>query len=394
MFLSKLPLRLKLVIALILPMLLVSLLIGDRVSNSFEERRVASAQQDEVARLEAVAAFANAVGTESVVTNDPTATREQLEDVRGETDAALAQLDDSTLALDTEVVVRIRELHEQVVEIRDFVGNRPSDIGLRFQLEVFIDRSDETLSGTSAPRDVPTALARLQALPTAVLGEFDFDDDAVVDVETTRLLVDFDLVQRLRADHVREVSVLLQLASAPATLIDADLIANVRQELVKTDVSRSLIFDYGDEDLVASIAAEQRTAAGEEYAQLRTLAETATPGVAPMSDISAINRSGSVVTAQYAELSSGVVDAIRSEAAATTNSTTTSLVLVLLAGAWMLAIAALVLRMLYRAIRSPLQRLTEQSQHIANVELPYVVDAMRHGHLEDCLLYTSPSPRD
>jgi hypothetical protein len=123
--LRTLPLRFKLVIALVLPMLLVTVLIGDRVSNSFDDRSVAASQQDEAARLEAVATFADAVGSESVITNDPTASTDQLATARAATDAALEPVQDPALGLDTDVVRRIEVHHADVVEIRERVGSRP-----------------------------------------------------------------------------------------------------------------------------------------------------------------------------------------------------------------------------------------------------------------------------
>ncbi len=383
MSLRSLPLRFKLVIALVLPMLLVTVLIGDRVSASIDDRRIAAAQQEEAARLEAVASFADAVGSESVVTNDSTATGDQLDAARAETDGALEVVKDPMLGFDPDVVRRIGVHHADVVEIRELVGNRPADIALRFQVEVFIDRSADDVDPATMFETVPSALGRLNSLPTSILEEFDFDPEAVVDVETTRLLADYDLVQRFRADHVREVSVLLQLSATPASSIDDEMITSVREQLAETDVSRSLIYEYGAEGLVTRISEGRRSIAGSEYAQLRSSAENTSRGVVPMSDVTAINRSGAVVTSQYAQLSDDVVASIRAQAEDTSGAAKTSLVLVLLAGAWMLVVAALILRMLYRSIRSPLQRLTEQSQHIANVELPYVVAAMRAGDLEE-----------
>jgi signal transduction histidine kinase len=381
--LRTLPLRFKLAIALVLPMLLVAVLIGDRVSNSFDDRRIASFQQDEAARLEVVAGFADAVGSESVITNDPTATSDQLAAARVATDAALEPVRDPALGVDPGVVSRIEAHHVEVVEIRERVGNRPADIALRFQLEAYIDRSADAPNPGTMTETVPSALGRLNAVPTSILEEFEFDPKAVVDVETTRLLADYEFVQRLRADHAREVAVLLQLAATPANLIDEAAIEDVGEQLAQTDVSRSLISEYGTEELVTDISSGRRTIAGSEYAQLRLSAQSATPGVVAMSDISAVNRSGAVVTSQYAQLSDDVVSLIRNQAEDTARSATTSLVLVLLAGAWMLVIAGLILRLLYRAIRAPLQRLTEQSKHIANVELPYVVAAMRGGDLDE-----------
>ena len=382
MSLSTLPLRFKLVIALVLPMLLVAVLLGDRVSGSVDDRGVAASQQDEAARLEVIAGFADAVGSESVVTNDPTATSDQLASVRAATDVAFERVSDPELGIDPEVLRRSGVLHDEVLAIRELVGNRPADIAVRFQLEAYID-SDNDSGQAGSFTTVPGALGRLNALPTAIVDEFEFDQRAIVDVETVRLLTDYDLVQRLRSDHVQEVAVLLQLATTPAGLIDEALIADVNDQLDQTDVSRGLIEEYANDSLVTNISTGRRTIAGSEYAQIRSSAQNATVGVVPMADIAAINRSGVVVASQYAQLSDEVVTEIRSQAERTTGSATTSLILVLLAGAWMLIIAGLVLLMLYRAIRAPLRRLTEQSQHIANVELPYVVSAMRGGDLDE-----------
>ncbi|MGB3737014.1 MAG: ATP-binding protein [Ilumatobacter sp.] len=382
MSLRTLPLRLKLVIALVLPMLLVTVLIGDRVSGSFDERRLASSQQDEAARLVSIADFADAVGNESIITNDPTASADQLATARAATDVALERVNDPAVGLDPDVVRRVGVRYDGLVRIREFVGDRPGDIGLRFQLEAFIDRA-AVVGPDGMSMSVPRALVRLNALPTEIIDDFEFDEAAVVDVKTTRLLADYDLVQRLRSDYAQEVSALLQLATTPAALISDTAIEDFREQLAETDASLGLIYEYGAEGLITDVTAARRSIAGSEYAQLRSTAENATAGVVPMNDVAAINRSAAVVTSQYAQLSDDVVDSIRSQAETTESAATTSLIIVLLAGAWMLVIAALILRLLYRAIRAPLQRLTEQSQHIANVELPYVVSAMRGGDLDE-----------
>lgn len=383
MSLRTLPLRFKLVIALLLPMLLVTILIGDRVSNSVDDRRVANAQQDEAARLDVIANFADAVGAESVVTNDPTASREQLAAARQATDVAFEQLGTSPVVIDTDVIQRIGDRYADLVDIRANVGNRPADISLRFQLEAYVDPDMQPTTLADGGERVPVALARLYRMPTEIVDEFEFAQDAVVDVETSQLLADYELVQRLRDDHVQEVSVLLQLVATPRSLIDGAVLAQYRARVTETDFSRNLIFDLAAQDLQDKVSASQSSPAGSDYTQLRANADVTGPGVERMTDTAAVNRAGSVVTSQYAQLSDDVVDSIRSQAERSANSATTSLVLVLLAGAWMLIIAGFVLRLLYRAIRSPLQRLTEQSQHIANVELPYVVSAMRGGDLDE-----------
>jgi len=375
-------LRLKLVIALLLPMLLVTVLIGDRVSSSFDDRSVAEAQQDEAARLDVIANFADAVGAESVVTNDPTGTREQLAAARTATDVAFQQIDESPVAIDEDLAQRIGDRYADLVDIRAGVGDRPSDISLRFQLEAYVDPDMRPSLSDSGER-VPVALARLYRLPTEIVDEFEFAQNAIVDVETAQLLADYELVQRLRDDHVQEVSVLLQLAATPRSLIDGAVLAQYRARVTETDFSRNLIFELAAQNLQDQVSASQNSPAGSDYSQLRADADRTGPDVERMTDTAAVNRAGSVVTSQYAQVSDDVVESIRQQAEDTAGGATTSLVLVLLAGAWMLVIAAMILRLLYRAIRAPLKRLTEESQHIANVELPYVVSAMRGGDLDE-----------
>lgn len=382
MSLRSLPLRSKLIIALVLPMLLVTVLIGSRVGDSIDDRRIATSQEQEAARLDAIADFADAVGAESVITNDPTATSAQLIGVRGATDAAHERLGDPSLDLDSGTVGRLDVHYGDIVEIRNVVGDSPDDISLRFQVEAYLEPQVGEADSSNPARSIPSALRLLSELPTSITGEFEFTEAAIVDVETAQLLADYELVQRLRSDHVNEVSTLLQLIATPPGLIDQAALTKYRSRVVATDVSRSLISDYAAEDLVAGVADSGSSAAGVEYAVLRDAAGRTGPGEAQESDVTAVNRSGAVVAEQYGELGDGVVEQIRAQAERTAGAATRSLVLSLIVGAWMLIVAGLVLRFLYRSIRAPLQRLTEQSQHIANVELPYVVAAMRDGELD------------
>ena len=237
-------------------MLLVIVLLGDRVDDSIDRRGVAAAQESEAARLEAVADFADVVGAESVTTSDPSASSARLAVARAESDAALERLREPSLGLDPDVIRQADLHHATLVAVREFVGDRPADIVLRFQLEAYIDRQaneadPDDMAGMADT--VPSALGRLLELPTEIASEFTFDPGAVVDVETARLLDDHRLVQRLRADHVREVSALLQLGATPAAVLDDGLILGVRERLAETDVSRSLIYEYGAEELVNDI---------------------------------------------------------------------------------------------------------------------------------------------
>ena len=83
------PLRLKLVVALVLPMMIVAVLVGERVTTATNDRRVASAQEAEAIQLAAVAQFADAIAAEAVAINDVTTTPEELAAHRAVTDEAI-----------------------------------------------------------------------------------------------------------------------------------------------------------------------------------------------------------------------------------------------------------------------------------------------------------------
>ena len=103
------------------------------------------------------------------------------------------------------------------------------------------------------------------------------------------------------------------------------------------------------------------------------------PGEQPLPDSIIVNDVGAVVTQQYAALADDVLGELRSEADSVVYNATRSLIFSVLVGLWVIVLTALLLRFLYRAIKSPIERLTEQSRQIASVELPEVVAAMRRG---------------
>ena len=95
------PLRLKLVVALVLPMMIVAVLVGERVTTATNDRRVASAQEAEAIQLAAVAQFADAIAGEAVAINDITTTPEELAAHRAATDEAIDSMRSPAFGLET-----------------------------------------------------------------------------------------------------------------------------------------------------------------------------------------------------------------------------------------------------------------------------------------------------
>jgi len=375
------PLRLKLVVALVLPMMIVAVLVGERVTTATNDRRVASAQEAEAIQLAAVAQFADAIAGEAVAINDITTTPEELAAHRAATDEAIDSMRSPAFGLETGVLEALRTRYAELTAIRATLGDDPAETNVLYQQEiwradspqVYRFDSDETLGTMSQ------ALIDINQLPGEVIEEFEFDDGALVDVQTTRLLSDYGLVQRFRADHSRELSAMLRLSSTPTIVLDGDLIDQVRAIIQRSDESLRLIDEFGTPELAASVEALQASVPSSDYQSLRMAAMAAVPGAQPLPDSIIVNDVGAVVTQQYAALADDVLGELRSEADSVVYDATRSLIFSVLIGLWVIVLTALLLRFLYRAIKSPIERLTEQSRQIASVELPQVVAAMRRG---------------
>ena len=375
------PLRLKLVVALVLPMMIVAVLVGERVTAATNDRRVASAQEAEAIQLAAVAQFADAVAAEAVAINDVTTTPEQLAAHRAATDEAIDSMRSPAFGLDTRLLQTLQTRYAELTSMRATLGDDPSETNVLYQQEIW--RADspqfDGVDPALAPGTVSRALIDINQLPGEVIEEFEFDDGALVDVQTTRLLSDYGLVQRYRADHSRELSAMLRLSSTPTIVIDVDLIDQVGASIQRSDDSLRLIDEFGTPELAARVDGLQESVPSADYRSLRLDAAAAVPGQQPLPDSIVVNDVGAVVTQQYAALADDVLGELRSEADGVVDDATRSLILSVLVGLWVIVLTALLLRFLYRAIKSPIERLTEQSRQIASVELPEVVAAMRRG---------------
>ncbi len=375
------PLRLKLVVALVLPMMIVAVLVGEQVATATNDRRVAAAQEAETAKLAAVAQFADAIAAEAVAINDITTTQEDLAAHRAATDEAMDSMRSPAFGLDTGVVQSMQTRYAELTTLRATLGDDPAETNVLYQQEIW--RADSPQFDGADPAETPGTVSRalvdVNQLPGDVIEEFEFDDGALVDVQTTRLLSDYGLVQRFRADHSRELSVMLRLSSTPAIVIHTDLIEQVRASIQRSDESLRLIEEFGTPELASRVEALQESVPSSDYRSLRTDAMAAVPGEQPLPDSIAVNDVGAVVTQQYAALTDDVLGELRSEADSVVYNATRSLIFSVLVGLWVIVLTALLLRFLYRAIKSPIERLTEQSRRIASVELPEVVAAMRRG---------------
>jgi len=294
------PLRLKLVVALVLPMMIVAVLVGDRVTAATNDRRVASAQEAEAIRLDAVAQFADAIAAEAVAINDVTTTPDELAVDRAATDEAIDLMRSPEFGLAIGVLQSLQTRYAELTSVRATLGTDPAETNVLYQQEIW--RADspqfDGIDPAEAPGTVSRALIDLNRLPGEVIEEFEFDDGALVDVQTTRLLSDYGLVQRFRADHSRELSAMLRLSSTPTIVIDGDLIEQVRGSIRRSDESLRLIEEFGTPELASRVGAIQDSVPSSDYRSLRLAAMSAVPGEQPLPVSVVVNDVGAVVSQQ------------------------------------------------------------------------------------------------
>lgn len=374
MSLRSIPLRLKLVAALVLPMLVVAGYLGVNVRSATDQRSVASDQQAEVERFASVASFSDAIGVENLVIIDRDATDADLAAARAETDAVVNLLRSPDLALRSETLDAIERRYAELLELRALMGDRPFEIRLNAQSE--LRAGDLTLTGEVIP-----ALTALSTLPSAVLADFEFDTSLSASA-TSELLDDYFLVQRYRADLSREVSTLLRVSSLPGNLIDASITELVGTSIGATDQSLQLMTDLGSASLIESAAPVLNGATIDRYGSFRSIVDASEIGATPDVDSVQLQVAAErldVALASVASATLGELDARSNDSVFRANR---DLVVSALIGFWLLVFVGLVLRVLYRAIKSPIEHLTEQAQQISLIELPEIVAQMRRGEIE------------
>ena len=374
MSLRSIPLRLKLVAALVLPMLVVAGYLALNVSSATADRAIAREQQSEVERFVAVAAFSDAIGVENFVIIDRDATELELAAARTETDAVLELLRSDGLALGDEQLANVTARYDELVAIRRLIGDRPFEIRLRAQSE--LREGDLTMTGEIIP-----ALDALSSLPGDVLADFDFDA-TIADATTSQLLDDYFLVQRFRADLGRELSTLVRVASLPSNLVDSSVVERVGVAVRATDQSLDLLGDLGTNDLDEALQPLLDGPVLAEYQALREAVDAIPVQGDTTVDVEQLQVAQSRVDIAVTQIGDDVISDLDAGSADAVFQANRELVLSVLVGFWLLILVSLLLRVLYRAIKSPIERLTEQAEQISLIELPSVVDRMRRGEIE------------
>ncbi len=367
------PLRWKLVTALVVPMVVVGGYLAVDILDAVERRDVAAAQRSEVDTFEAVSELSSAIGTENLLMNTRDTSAEQLAAAREETDRAYESLWHE-LPLGSERLQLIDGHYGSLLAIRDTLGAEPTEARLRAAIEL---RNGESRNGPYS-----TSLADLAELPLDVLAAFDFDPAAIDDVVTSSLVDDDFLVQRARADVQREAATLLRVATLPGNLVGPDVTESVRAVLAQTDESLEVLAQLASIDVAGDVDSMMEAPVWARYDEFRRAADAV--GVGERLDIedAALRSAAADVDTMLRRQSTDIVAELENRASASVFDADRDVVVSALIGLWLVVCVGLLLRFLYRAIKRPLERLTDRAGHIARVELPSVIDRMRSGEID------------
>lgn len=377
MFLRSAPLRLKLIAALLLPLLVVAGFLAFGVNQALDQRGLAARQSDEVSRFEAATAFAQAIDTEAIAINDGSQDSDDLAQRRNDVDNAIIVLRDPSLGIDAVTVQTMNGIYTTLGDVRGRLGSDVDQIRQELQRQV-------TAGNQGQPETVVGDLLLIGGLSREVLAGFNFNADAVADAETVQKLSDYALVQRLRSNYSQETRNTLGVLPLPAEAMTPFVTEFFSNTQAATDQALEVLTELGSSDMVAEVEGFLQSDGYMIFGDIRSTLNGIEVNQAPTGiDPQATQESGGLVNATLQGIADDVVDDVNAQAGDTLDDATYQLLLITLFGGLLLAVVTMILVVLYRSIRTPLTDLTARSTEIATVELPEIVTAMRRGEIEE-----------
>ncbi|MEL6892006.1 MAG: ATP-binding protein [Actinomycetota bacterium] len=366
------PLRVKLVTALLLPVLVVLGYLGLRVNSAFDQRQNAQAQLEEVEVFTSISDLSSAIGNEYAVGGTVSEGQESYDAAKQATDAAMQALRENPSA-GADEIARVESLYAQLVESREVMGN---DI-LQFRLAVFTELAEE---GGDDP--TVTAYTGQAAIGQTVASEYDFNPDAIASADAANNLRDVRLAQEASAAFGAEITRIQGINTLSPDLRTLAVVRAYTSDYSATNAALERLRTRSTEDVRAAV--EQALAAEawlDVDAKRVALNEMPVNGELPVTS-DEIAEMSAVGGTQLAELEAALTQRLVDDARDAEDSANWAFARSAGLGLLLFVVMGLVLALLYRSIRNPLGRLTERSQEVAEVELPQVVAAMRAGDVD------------
>lgn len=370
MLLRTLPLRTKLIAAMLLPLGVICGFLGVQITDAIDLRSNAQAQRAEIDRTQAVFGFAAAVGDEGLVMSDPSASTDELTAQRAVVDAAWANVVDPELGVGQAGIAKINAVVDEVAELRENVGTNP-----------FLFRGRLTQAAT---RDEAGAVfARFGQLRTEVLDAFDFDRTLLNGSTEAQALNELIVVERVAANLGQEQASQLTVWSITTGTFEQRDIDALRLAATRSNESLASYLSVASSDARAEFREFIDSPVFQSYDELQSAGVNAQVGD-PMGtiNIAEVNRTITKVNAALADLALAKSAEVEAGADRAFSDAKGNLVRAAAIGGGLLVMMALILFALYQSIRTPLRRLTEQSRRVAEHDLPDIVYAIRNGDID------------
>jgi signal transduction histidine kinase len=370
MILRTLPLRVKLISAMLLPLGAIGGFLGVQTADGIEQRSDARAQSLEVERALAIVDYASEVGGEGRLLASPTTTIQSLAEKRSIVDSAWAAIARPALDVNPAQVVALRNVADEIDALRQDVGTDP--VAFRAAL------SQEATASESA-----SSIARFSSLQSDVLEAFDFDRSLLTDAASSQAVNELLIIQRVSANLTAEHGAILSAQALSAESLTPDAVEAVRGSLDRTDEAIALYRALATPSSRASFDEFLESPSFSTYDTTRNKARALEVGGAALSDN--IIETAEAITASSAgfnafELAKSTqVDRLAAQAVETSNET---LIRTAAISGGLAFVIAMILFGLYQAIRRPLRKLTEQSRRVADHDLPEIVRAIRNGDID------------
>lgn len=372
MRLRTLPLRVKLIAAMLIPLAVVGGLLGVQVNSALDQRGNAQDQRAEIDRFQAVVAYASAVGAEGRTTGGPTTTPESLVEQRAAVDAAWAIVADPATDVDPDQLARLTEISNEVADLREQAGTVP--FAFRATLRV---RGEEAESRSAA------LIARYGRLQNEVLDLFDFDRSSINDAPQAQALNEFELIERIKTNLAQEQATLLGVWSLADETLRSSEVQAIRNGTIRTDESIQIYETLASVDSRATFEKMLDSESYANYESLRIESRSAQTGDSTtklnIADVYRRINEGNKAFDAYEATSSAAVETLSVELYQDANGALQRAAAIAVG---LLVLMGVILFGLYQSIRRPLRNLTKQSRRVAEHDLPDVVNAMRRGDIE------------
>ncbi len=376
--LSRTTLRTKLILLALVPLVAVFVLAGRSVRDDFEKANAAAAQAAEVQRASSINDIAGALERELLADRliAPGVGEERnLVSPRRLDEAIDAFLLDPSSA-DGATVAAVESFQQRLPALRaaldaDALDTFVALVAARDALAV----DPNAAASTPDTPNLESAAIEWTAFTRFIDGLQDFDTSIFIDSATTEDALTLEMTSALRE------AVALQGASFSSLLtsdeVDAGLLVAAAQASASATRAQEDLVQFGSAEFVQLVQANGGAELTERIAGAADDVLTQEVGAPPSIDVTTVRPAYlaadqlliGAVDVLFGELNEAVSIA---ESDARRSAVTTLAVLAFLIVGMMLLVYVL-----YRSIRRPLQRVTERSREVANVQLPGVVSSMR-----------------